>query len=301
MDEQTFFLIDDGRSMLRWCTAGADKEGEPVWIDLKGRSIPRKSAKPLAHVTGATSHVTIVGVPPAIADLERRSAMKHLLDPWSDQGWVSPDGRFYGCKFFQHDDLAHALLRKSVRDLEVEGWVRVHSDLFLRDAGSRREQMSRRQQDTLEALGFDLDNPGPFSRRFVEPDRSGPPPRYAYRGTLGAVQTGAAEVAPPAAEPAKATVADVVARLREHDQVAPLFDRSARHLTDFGGRWTWMLDFEDVFLGAEAEPAELCRADGLKLVATAWDQIEVLEWPEPGIHVDPEVASILTPTRSFAA
>ncbi len=48
-----------------------------------------------------------------------------LLDPNCDAGWLSPEGRFYGCRYARHDAVAELILRKPVAKLDAEGWVRV--------------------------------------------------------------------------------------------------------------------------------------------------------------------------------
>lgn len=43
-------------------------------------------------------------------------------------GWLSRDGRFYGCPSNLHDTLAHCVLGLKVSDLENMGWARVYSE-----------------------------------------------------------------------------------------------------------------------------------------------------------------------------
>lgn len=50
-----------------------------------------------------------------------------LLKPKSSAGWLSPDGKFYGCSWAQHDLLAVLVLKTPVGDLEKRGWMRIHS------------------------------------------------------------------------------------------------------------------------------------------------------------------------------
>ena len=40
-------------------------------------------------------------------------------------GWLSPEGKWYGCSFENHDLIAELVLDKSVKSLERLGWVRV--------------------------------------------------------------------------------------------------------------------------------------------------------------------------------
>ncbi|MFC6047413.1 hypothetical protein ACFPYM_06145, partial [Methylobacterium hispanicum] len=154
-----YFLVDDGVRMPRWCELG-HAEGGPFWIDFKARRTPYDEGRPLAVVEAENPAALLRRRPPEIAALEREHASRLLLDPWSDQGWLSPEGRFYGCAFFAHDDLAHALLGKHVGELEDAGWIRVHADSF-RSSLVYGRGTSARQADTLAALGFpDAHAPG---------------------------------------------------------------------------------------------------------------------------------------------
>lgn len=42
-------------------------------------------------------------------------------------GWLSREGRFYGCPSWLHDMLAHCVLGMKVAELERIGWVRIHN------------------------------------------------------------------------------------------------------------------------------------------------------------------------------
>lgn len=45
----------------------------------------------------------------------------------SVSGWLSRDGRFYGCPQRFHDTLAYCVLGARVSELENSGWVRVYT------------------------------------------------------------------------------------------------------------------------------------------------------------------------------
>lgn len=57
------------------------------------------------------------------------SAMASRAKDWRGnklyEGWLSPEGEFWGCQWQEHDTLAFYVLKKQVRDLEREGWGRV--------------------------------------------------------------------------------------------------------------------------------------------------------------------------------
>lgn len=50
---------------------------------------------------------------------------RRVRDLSLDNGWCSPEGTFYRCAYWEHDELAAHYLRRSIRDLERTGWARV--------------------------------------------------------------------------------------------------------------------------------------------------------------------------------
>lgn len=288
-----YFLIDDGVRMPRWCELGRAGDGS-FWIDFKARRTPYLEGRPLAVVEAENPSALLKRRPPEIAALEREHALRLLLDPWSDQGWLSPDGRFYGCGFFAHDDLAHALLGKHVGELEDAGWIRVHADSYRSSPIFRRDPTAK-QAETLAALGFpDAHAPG-GGRTRRELDRARPPPRYAYRPTSSKVVPPAPSPAPATAEmPSEEAFGSVAGRLAESDLLAPLFSRERSLVADMGpGRWLWMFEFPDVSIGSEETLADLAAAAGLHVHAVAFDQLEVSAWPCEGVHASDAARHLL--------
>lgn len=51
---------------------------------------------------------------------------KRVDDTSLQGGWVSPEGRWYRCKGWQHDSLICDYLFMRVRDVEKGGWARIH-------------------------------------------------------------------------------------------------------------------------------------------------------------------------------
>jgi len=288
-----YYLVDDGIHMPRWCQLAAGPDGS-FWIDFKARRIPYDDGQPLAHVEGEDMMTTVDGVPDEIAELERSYAFERLLDPWSDQGWIAPDGKFWGCSFYVHDDIAYALLRKHPAALEHQGWVRVHADSFRTDETFRR--ITKRQEATLLALGFPDAVPGSGGvRRFAEPDRNAPPPRYAVRRPAGMNRI---QAAPPAVARPNDALTRLAERLCECPELATLFGLPFEAIPEVGpGTWDWMLRWDEVDLGGEEPAAWLLEAEGLHLRATSFNTVEVAPWPEPGIHVEASTAALL-PARA---
>jgi hypothetical protein len=71
-------------------------------------------------------------------------------------GWLSPSGDYYPCEFATHDDLADRLCEwfnivsdNNTNELEVLGWVRIHSnddayDIFISHLNKLTEIQSKR-------------------------------------------------------------------------------------------------------------------------------------------------------------
>lgn len=288
-----FFLVDDGRSMPRWCELGVEDAGS-YWIDFKARRRPYEEARPVAVVECADHRSLLAAMPEEVAKLERDAAARFLLDPWSGQGWISPTGRFYGCRFYAHDDLAYAFLRKSVGELEGKGWVRVHADSYRTSEYFGRE-ITAAQAATLLALGFP--EPGSFAMRdsWVEPDRAGPPPRYAYAPAMSAVPDPApVRVRSKGTGISEATLREFADRLAADDFFRDLMREEPRLITHMGrGRWRWMLEFEAVHIGSCEAPEVLAAAPGIYVSAPAGDQLELEEWPFPGVEACSEARRIM--------
>lgn len=51
-------------------------------------------------------------------------------NPEASSGWLSREGRFYGCPTFCHDVLAWCVLGVKVVELERLGWVRIYSETW---------------------------------------------------------------------------------------------------------------------------------------------------------------------------
>jgi hypothetical protein len=64
-------------------------------------------------------------------------------------GWLSRDGRFYGCPAVFHDVLANCVLGIKVPELEDQGWARVHGTWFVCE-----KRLSAEQRNWLLQNGF---------------------------------------------------------------------------------------------------------------------------------------------------
>jgi hypothetical protein len=284
---ETFCLIDAGKHMAGWCILTTNREGELVWMDFKHRMVPYEQGKVLAHVAGESFHRAYEHMPQHAVEIEQAYAYRYLLDPWAYEGWLAPDGKFYGCGFYAHDDLGYSLLRKSPGMLESEGWVRVHASSFMTGRDYGRE-ITTRQMRTLEKMGFvDLQAPG-RRRAHFEIDRSAPAPRYAVKPPAGFVHPHDVEVL---LETQEVDVGEwlkrFVVRMKEFPVMAELLEIEHELIPDFGpGTWEWGIQWFDMYIGSQEPADELLNAEGLRLMKTSGDTIEIVSWPKPGLSAE---------------
>lgn len=286
----TYCLIDNGIEMPRWCELSSLQDGTLSWIDMKGRHTSYEHAKIIGHSHGRTISEAIEGLPDETVKLEQDGAYRFLLDPWSDQGWVSPDGKFFGCKFYQHDDIAYSLIRKSPGRLEHEGWVRVHSDSFRFEDHARG--LTKRQERTLEKLGFtDL-----YHRKRVpqfKVDRNQPAPRYAVKPPAHIQHSIPEKAAEPAGGEDK-VLHQFIDRMKSLEPVKGLFDHTHEVIPDVGpGTWVWMIQWDHLHIGSEEEADDLLKAEGLRLHRTSFDTIEIMSWHGQELEVGPRELNLI--------
>lgn len=53
-----------------------------------------------------------------------------LIDTESNEGWLSPDGKFYGCEYQGHYRMAKLLFKKEDDELEAAGWIKISHEAF---------------------------------------------------------------------------------------------------------------------------------------------------------------------------
>lgn len=83
----------------------------------------------------------------------------YLIDNSLLLGWISPDGRFYGCKYEDHAKVAELYFKKSEKQLEKEGWVKVYYSSVTRSNIWYSEGLivTEAQRIQLEKLGLEVD------------------------------------------------------------------------------------------------------------------------------------------------
>lgn len=82
----------------------------------------------------------------------------YLIKKDSQYGWVNPQGDFFGCNYRDHLNLAEWYFKKTERELEKSGWVKIYKDF----EGERRffsenYRLTETQRVKLESLGFNVE------------------------------------------------------------------------------------------------------------------------------------------------
>lgn len=88
-----------------------------------------------------------------VVDADHLTQLDWSKTPFFDNslstGWLSRDGRFYGCPAIHHDIMAFCVLGMKVPELERLGWVRVHPGWF-----TCEKRLSPEQMNWLSERGF---------------------------------------------------------------------------------------------------------------------------------------------------
>ncbi|MFW6026047.1 MAG: hypothetical protein ACOCRX_06865 [Candidatus Woesearchaeota archaeon] len=86
-----------------------------------------------------------------------------LDDKTQRTGWLSPEGKFYGCNYYNHSKQAEYLLKQSELQLEKQGWCRLSNEFDNPDKqvvyfnfGKNYERMpTKRQLQYLKFNGYE--------------------------------------------------------------------------------------------------------------------------------------------------
>lgn len=78
----------------------------------------------------------------------------YLVEEDSEYGWVSPEGRFYGCDVRNHSYLARYLFRATEEELEEKGWAKIYMNFDRKRDWYCKKFLTEFQKATLERLGI---------------------------------------------------------------------------------------------------------------------------------------------------
>lgn len=116
-------LVEEDGPLNNVAFVQAEYWSKPVWVIDRGRYWEYVSGgrTPKRDSDKVTKTATMVEY-----DFPSLDWTGSLYDrPDSECGWLSPEGVFYGCEYEDHDNTAYLVIKKSVRDLENEGWARI--------------------------------------------------------------------------------------------------------------------------------------------------------------------------------
>jgi len=75
-----------------------------------------------------------------------------LYRPESTAGWLTREGRFYGCPTYYHDQLAQYVMGIKASEAEEAGWVRVKDTKYY----NCLKKLSPEQKNWLSAKGYKI-------------------------------------------------------------------------------------------------------------------------------------------------
>lgn len=120
----TFYKVRRSGGSPCWFTLESNACGM-VWVNFNGGWCPKRDDdEVLAKESGYSKDEFI--------ERHRQEVYSYLVKPNSTLGWLSPDGRFYGCDFAGHAMLAAEYFGKDDLALEEEGWIKVFRSVELR-------------------------------------------------------------------------------------------------------------------------------------------------------------------------
>lgn len=117
---QRYYLVRPGSEKKKAAAPAywmQDEGGE--WVEAARSRNREKHAKDEVLEVAEAEHLTL---------LDWRKTPYYT--PEGNSGWLSREGRFYGCPNYCHDVLAWCVLGMKVPELEKLGWVRVYSETW---------------------------------------------------------------------------------------------------------------------------------------------------------------------------
>jgi hypothetical protein len=72
----------------------------------------------------------------------------------SKSGWLDREGRYYPCRYYEHDIYARLILRKTVKELERLGWVRING----KNDWRCEKRLNQTQLNWLYEHGYKVDD-----------------------------------------------------------------------------------------------------------------------------------------------
>ena len=124
-EKKTFYKInyksyENSEPMTIWrlikMHTWSDGRRELCWVNPNGGLMPNHSSVKVLETVEAR----------CFEDLDWNGTYM-TEDTKYDSGWLSREGKWYGCASQDHDAIAYYLLKNDIDVLETTGWARVHS------------------------------------------------------------------------------------------------------------------------------------------------------------------------------
>jgi hypothetical protein len=113
-----FYKISKNNRKPYWVTKSENNYGE-IWINMHGGWCLKNEKDEILEVADYPNKDSFI-------DCHRKEVYSYLINDNSDLGWLSPDGRFYGCAWAAHEMVATEYFgKKDSCELESEGWIKV--------------------------------------------------------------------------------------------------------------------------------------------------------------------------------
>jgi hypothetical protein len=125
---------------------------------------PGSAPSPLPDGYSIVKRYAVDVTEPSMGDWERaqlefaREFPPQAIRPRPVPAWLAPDGRFYACRWLEHDRLSYRLSAHhygnaaGTRALESLGWLRIQRDGTIVRAPSTRSELTQPQLDVLFSL-----------------------------------------------------------------------------------------------------------------------------------------------------
>ncbi|MBI5236403.1 MAG: hypothetical protein HY886_09190 [Deltaproteobacteria bacterium] len=140
-EPQTYYLVSPVNNNLAhsrhffWMLDTSENK----WIGIARGIWREKHERDIVKETAKAEHLTLL-------DWKKTP----FYDDKSRAGWLSRDGRFYGCPEVLHDTLAYCLFGVKVGELEKTGWVRVKNSYLY----TCEQRLTPEQSNWLSGQGY---------------------------------------------------------------------------------------------------------------------------------------------------
>jgi len=136
--ESTFYLL----KATYWAKPWWVEDNGEYWINYRGSLVPK-------HKDDEVLDICVVE---NITDLDW--SVTGLIEDQTNCGWLSREGKWYGCSHMGHRMVAQWVLNSTEKKLGQSGWIRVwHKD----DWGCELRGITESQRSWLENHGHEVD------------------------------------------------------------------------------------------------------------------------------------------------